>query len=490
MKADEIRKLIETNPEAVVKLILEMEESIVLLTNRVKELEERLNKDSNNSSKPPSSDSVRKKIKRKPKKKQKQRKSGGKKGHKGKTLEPVTEPDNIIVHKAEKCEYCDHSLKDTEAFGYDKRQVFDIPPIAIEITEHRAEQKICPYCGKEVKASFPEGVTHKTQYGKRIKSLVVYLSQYQLLPYERTVEFFKDIVGYSISQGSIYNFIKSAYKSLEQFEERLKEKLIASDIVHFDETGVMCGKKLNWIHTACNAKYTFYAMDKKRGSEATDKINILPNFKGTAMHDFWKPYSKYNCNHIFCNAHIVRELTGIYENSGQKWSLEFKNMLFEIKNSVDNAKYADKLKLSQYRINKYQNLYDKIIEKGFLENPLKSGNKHKRGRKKQTKARNLLDRLCKWKIGILAFMYNFTMPYTNNIAEPVCVLSHSTGRRDLRMIKVHQKISNCFRSIEGADFFCRIRSYISTVKKNEHSVIRAIENIFLKNEYMTDLIAE
>ena len=477
MQANEIKKLCKENPDAIVDLIHQLIEANIQLTNRIKALEERLNKDSNNSNKPPSSDNLRKKLNRKSKKRK--RKKGGQKGHKGHTLKTVSNPDHIKIHKVNCCKNCNYSLKKVKVKDYDKRQEFDIPPLVVEVTEHRAEKKICPCCGKEVKAYFPENITHKTQYGKRIKSLAIYLNQYQLIPYERTVEFFMDILHQPISKGTIYNFIKSAYNSLNDFDNIVKEYLTNSKIVNFDETGIMCNKNLLWLHTASTPNLTYYGLHEKRGSKAMDEIGILPDFKGTAMHDFWSSYLKYDCWHIFCNSHILRELNGIFENDKQKWALELKNLLLKIKHKVDKAKEIEKVELSSYLIKKYEKLFDKIIKKGFRKNPREPDNKHKRGRKRQTKARNLLQRLKDYKDGVLIFMFNFDMPFNNNLAE-----------RDLRMIKVQQKISNCFRSIEGGNFFSRIRSYISTVKKNHYSVIKAIENMFDQNPYIPDFIAE
>jgi len=481
MQANEIKKLCKENPDKIVELINALIESNIKLLNRVKELENRLNKDSNNSNKPPSGDNIRSKLNRKTKKRKKKRKHGGQKGHKGSTLKAVSEPDHIQTHELNTCSKCNHSLEDVNSKGYDKRQEFDIPPIVIEVIEHRAEIKICPCCGEEIKADFPNDITQKTQYGKRIKALAVYLNQYQLIPYKRTAEFFKDILNHTISQGTINNFIRFAHNNLDDFENKIKECLINAKIVNFDETGTFINKMLNWMHVASTPNLTFYGLHKNRGYDAMVDIGILSNFKGTAMHDFFRSYLKFNnCSHIFCNSHIFRELTEIHENYKEKWALELGKLLLEIKTKVNTVRDINKnKKLNKYFLKKFEKLYDQILKKGFRKNPWKPKKNNQRGRPAQTKARNLLDRLRNNKSVVLAFMYDFKMPFTNNLAE-----------RDFRMVKVHQKISNCFRSERGGKYFCRIRSYISTLKKNHCSVIQEIENIFEKKSYIPDFIAE
>jgi transposase len=416
--------------KSLTKIISRQSKDIKMLEKRIKALEDRLNQNSTNSSKPPSTDwpvkkiSLRKKTGRSP---------GGQKGHKGHNLKMVEIPDTIIVHSVSACNGCGRSLEDISSAGYRKRQVFDLPPIEVEITEHRAQEKRCPHCGQLNIACFPDGIDQPTQYGPRIKAYAVYLNQYQLLPYDRTRELFLDLFG----------------------------------VVHFDETGLYTEKKRWWLHVASTEDLTYYECHPKRGKAATDDIDILPGFNGIAIHDGWDTYFRYKCGHGLCNAHHLRELKGIGECCEQKWTSDMASLLVEIKEYVDEKrKVTDRLDKGE--IDGFKDRYDKIIKQGLAKNPVKKRDgPKKQGRIPQSKATNLLCRLKKYREETLLFMYDFDVPFENNLAE-----------RDIRMMKVQQKISGTFRSADGARTFCRIRGYISTVRKNSLSVIYAIQAAF------------
>lgn len=476
MEREDILKVYEAGPDEVVKLVQylytviesqqkqieELTTTVKKLTVRVEELESQIKKDSHNSNKPPSSDGLRKRRGNKSRKKS-GNKPGGQNGHTGFQLKMNNDPDHIVVHPVGKCGTCNVSLEGIEPAGFDRRQVFDIPPAKLEVTEHRIETKVCPYCGKVNKATFPLGITRPTQYGSRIKGLVVYLNQYQLIPYERLVELVSDLYGFKISKGSVYNFNKNGFKTLETVEEAIKGKLRASPILHADETGVSCCNSLQWLHVLSTSRLTCYLIHAKRGKEAIDAMGIMPDFHGRLVHDFWKPYFRYDIRHAMCNAHTIRELTFIHEEYKQKWAIEMIQLLLDIKKRADRHTrgfHSDTVK-------DYETRYDRIILKGLRKNPRLPGELKKRGRKKQTKARNLVDRLQRYKTEVLAFMYDVTIPFDNNLAE-----------RDLRMAKVQQKISGCFRSEDGAAFFSRIRGYISTVRKNGINVFDALQTVF------------
>lgn len=465
MRREDIMVVYEAGPEAVIKLINSFIAIIAELKEQVKALEDQLSRNSHNSSKPPSTD-------RFPRPKSQRQKSnkpvGGQTGHPGHTLRMVDNPDHIITHRVSRCKKCGSSLEGTEASGYERRQVFDLPPIKVEVTEHRAEKKICPHCGHLNRATFPEEVQQPVQYGPRIKAVAVYLSNYQLLPYERTSELFADLFGHQLSLATLVNVNEDCYEILEPVEERIKQQVIASPVVNFDETGMRINEKREWLHVASTETLTCYATHPKRGKEATEAMGILPEFKGTAVHDAWESYFKYNCKHALCNAHHLRELTGILEQDKKEWAKEMIELLLEIKKAVDERKEIDD-KLDPSQIEIFEARYDQIIEKGLAEDPppIYQDKPGKRGRKKQSKAKNLLDRLKKHRREVLAFMYDFSVPFDNNQAE-----------RDIRMMKVQQKISGAFRSTQGASVFCRIRSYISTVRKNSRSVIDAIKAAF------------
>ena len=471
MNREEILSVYNAGPEAVIKLVLSMSDQTEELKERIKVLEGILGQNSSNSGKPPSTDWP---TKQKNLRGKSGKLPGGQKGHKGHNLKMVEVPDSIKVHKVSTCSSCGGCLEDIEPVGYRKRQVFDLPPIKVEVTEHRAEEKLCPHCGHKNEASFPEDVSQPTQYGPRIKAVCTYLSQYQLLPYERTSELFSDLFGTSLSAATIVNANRVCFEALESVEDNIKQQIIASPVVHFDETGMYVDVSRWWLHVASTKYLTYYAAHPRRGKAATDEIDILPNFKGTAVHDCWNTYFKYKCDHGLCNVHHLRDLKAVEELNIQKWTINMTSLLMEIKKTVDIKKLvADKLE--QNKINGFKKRYDRIIKAGLGQNPIakvRDGTK-KRGRIKQSKAKNLLDRLkVHWR-ETLAFMYDFSIPFDNSQAE-----------RDVRMMKVQQKISGTFRSVDGAKTFCRIRGYISTVRKNSFSVIDAIQAAFEGKPFM------
>jgi transposase len=470
----QIRVLYNSGEESVITFVQGLLDKISHLEHLIESqekhimvLEEQLKKNSRNSDKPPSSDGLKRQI---PNSRTKSsRKSGGQKGHEGHTLKMVSKPDSIQNHGVEECSHCHRTLKDTEVIEHKKRQVFDIPPMKLEVTEHQAEVKKCCHCGTINTAEFPADVIQSVQYGHRIKSLSVYLMQYQLLPSERTTELLEDIFSQSISEGTLYNWNRAAYQALENTEADIKRQLIQSSLNHFDETGAFCQNKLNWLHVVSNLNLTFFAIHPKRGKNAMDDINILPQYKGYAVHDFWSSYLPYPCKHVICNAHLIRELTALTESLNQKWPSQIKELLLSIKKRVEQSA-ARQNSLDEPTLRLFENEYDKWVRQGLHLNPIRDKKNRKRGRPKQTKATNLLIRLNEHRSSILAFMYDCRIPFTNNLAE-----------RDLRMVKVKQKISGTFRSREGAAFFCRIRGFISTVKKNNLNVLNSISQTWSGN---------
>lgn len=439
------------------------------LNGRVKSLESQINKNSNNSSKPPSSDGFKKKTKSLRTKSGKR--PGGQEGHEGSTLSINDNPDEIKIHSLEKCIECGASLKDTLLERYIVRQVIDIPEIKAKTTEHRAEVKICPQCKCKNTARFPDGIINTVQYGEKLKAIAVYLTQYQLIPYKRSAELIEDLFNHHLSQGSIVTFNESCYEKLRPIEDNIKNSIISSTgAVHFDETGMYVEKKRKWLHVASNENLTFYACHEKRGKEATDAIGILSKFTGTAVHDGFKTYNKYtNCSHALCNAHILRELNAITELQNQEWAKPMKDLLIEIKREVDlifNNYHA----LPINRLQDFEAKYDKILNAGFDEDYSKNIELYSQKKVKRSVSLNLLNRLCGYKNQVLAFMYDFDIPFDNNQAE-----------RDLRMAKVKQKISGTFRSPAGANAFTTIRGYVSTVRKQGNNALDCIKSVFTAN---------
>jgi transposase len=483
MNRDEIKAVYDRGPEAVIDLveqlfgiIREQQAQIADLTARVKELEDRLATDSHNSSKPPSSDVSKKRTQslRQPSGK----KPGAQPGHAGHTLRPVATPDQIILHALAQCHVCGVELSAVPAVEYECRQVFDLPPVKVEVTEHRVETKLCPTCGATSVGDFPPGVNNLVQYGEGIKGLAVYLMNYHLVPYRRTREMLEDLLGQPVAEGTLQAALAQCGDELVETETRIKTGVQQSRQAHFDETGLYIEGKRHWLHVASTRQLTHYAPHSKRGHLATDEIGILPGFRGRAMHDGYRSYLSYPCQHALCNAHHLRELTFLEEQLGQAWAGSLKSLLLEIKCVVERARVAGDTQLDHVRIKTFERRYEKILRQGFASQSsspaLATG---RRGPKKQTKAKNLLDRLSRYRCETLAFMYDFDVAFDNNLAE-----------RDLRMMKVQQKISGCFRTTDGATTFCRIRSYLSTIRKQGHNVLFALRNVFAGHPIVPVLI--
>jgi len=447
-------------------------EKIKILEEKIKILEGQLSLDSHNSSKPPSTDIVKKK-KTSTQRCATSRKKGGQNGHKGNTLHKVANPDKIVVHKTSKCTCCGHDLSEASMLGAEKRQVMDLPKISLEVTEHQAEVKQCQKCGKINKGQFPENVKSPIQYGPRFLAQLVYLNQYQLIPYKRIQELVGDIYNHEISLGSIYNANEACYKKLEPHEKSIKKGLEKANVKHSDETGLKAETK-GWFHVQSTKNLTFYYWSFSRGKVAMDMMGMLKDFKGILVHDHWQSYMKYGCLHAFCNAHHIRELTFVYEEEEKEWGKAMKTLLLDAKRQVTEACDSGRTSLEESVLNELEGRYDEIITQGLKSYDLGeqvAENNKKRGRKKQAKGKNLLDRLQKYKKETLLFIRNFEVPFDNNLAE-----------RDIRMTKVKQKISGGFRSRQGVKIFCRVRSFISTLKKQKLNILDALYRVFINDE--------
>jgi transposase len=444
-------------------------DTIVNLTERIKELEGQKNKDSHNSHIPPSKGLV-KVIKNSRVKTG--RKQGGQKGHKGTTLTMVSHPDEIKIYPVECCIHCGKNIQNIDVDNYEKRQVFDLPKIKIKVVEHRAEIKTCT-CGHVNKSMFPVTIKAPVQYGLNIQSLCVNLGNYQFMSYDRISEFMEDLTGYRINESTINRQNEILYNELEPFEEHTKDHIQKSKVSNHDESGIYCEKDRIWLHSSSTKNVTHYGVDAERGKDATDRIGILPNKTGTIIHDSWATYFQYtNCEHGLCNAHHLRELTWFEEEENASWARQLKNVLLDAKKQVEQAQEQGKTKLSSRKISVIEKQYTEIVETGIKKIPIPKLTVKKRGKPKKPKQLNFLERFVKHKSSVLGFLYDFDVPFDNNLAE-----------RDIRMVKVKQKVSGTFRSFNGAKYFARIRSYISTVKKNQKNVFEEIRNAFLGTPY-------
>jgi transposase len=448
-------------------MILELRELVATQAARIQELEDQLAKNSGNSNKPPSSDGLKKKPVRKSLRRKGQRKSGGQPGHEGHTLTQVEQPDQIVYHALERCPHCECSLAEVRLSELEKRQVFDVPPLRLEVTEHQAEIKCCPACGQQVKAAFPSDVTQPVQYGARLKAQAVYLNSYQLLPLARICELFGDWYGHVPSEALILNANRAVVEQIQPSLEAIQTQLIASDVVHCDESGLRVEGKLNWLHVMSTPLLTYYAVHARRGKDAMQDIGLLPAFRGRAVHDGLASYFTFDqCEHALCNAHHLRDLRFVAEQYQQPWADEMIALLLDIKAEI--AQNSDAMGLPPDRITHYERRYDDLLDQGLAANPPpQTPPPKKRGRRKQSPPKNLLDRLAKYKTETLAFMYDFRVPFDNNLAE-----------RDVRMIKVKQKVSGTFRTRNGAETFCAIRSYISTLRKQGRALLEALGETF------------
>ena len=482
MTHEDAQAIYRAGEVTVVRVLLEMDASIHAMERqvqeltvrldaslrRVRQLEEQAAKDSHNSSKPPSCDGL---SKPKPKSLRQpgNRRTGGQPGHPGHTLRRVAKPDRTVRHAVERCAGCGRSLASQTPDRIERRQVFDLPEPKLEVTEHQAEVKTCT-CGCLNRAAFPPEVTAPVQYGLRVKSAAVYLKEYQLLPFDRLAEILCDLFGcHSFSEGTLANLTAACSQRLEPVDAAIRDLAAQSEVAGFDETGVRASGSLHWLHTVSTRRLTWYFAHKRRGREAMDAADILPDFRGRAVHDFWSPYLKYDCDHAFCNAHLLRELIFLWEEQDQQWAKTMIDHLLAIKTAVDTARDAGLATLPASDIDWFHKRYLQIVDVGYTQNPVteSSAGPQRQGRRKQSKTRNLLDRFRDHPDGILAFMRDFSVPFDNNLSE-----------RDLRMMKLRQKISGTFRSFNALVDFCRIRGYVATARKNGLNALDALRRVF------------
>jgi transposase len=437
---------------------------------RIEELERRQAKDSHNSSKPPSSDGLGRTLGKQRKKSEKR--SGGQHGHQGRTLMQVQTPDSVVVHRPTHCEACHVDLGEQVATCKERRQVHDVPELRLVVQEHHSEEICCPACQHLTRGPFPTGVDAPVQYGPRVQAIAVYLSQFQLLPLERTCEALEDLYGSEVSQASVVSWIAKAAKQLGPTIEHLKALLLASSLDHADETGIRLKGLLHWVHVNATRWLTLYSWHRKRGKEALQAIGIWPQFRGRAMHDRWVSYDQYACAHSLCGAHLLRDCVYVAEQEKQPWAQEMFDHLLLMSKIAEQWRTQGATSIPTEVRDPLLAQYFAILASGFAAHaaqapPTKATTPKKIGRKKQEASKNLLDAFLKRADQILGFLDDLRVPFTNNLAE-----------RDLRMIKVQQKISGTFRSTEGATAFCVIRSYLSTMRKQGRPMLAAMAAVF------------
>lgn len=420
------------------------------------ELRSRLNLNSRNSHKPPSSDGLKKKpgLPKNP-----PQKSGGQVGHKGRTLQMVTNPDAVVVHHAASCPCCSKVFSAADVVEVaQKRQVFDIPAPRMEVTEHQVGVVVC--CGRQHIGSFPSGVGQPVQYGSRIKALSVLLNNDYKLPLEKIEQMMCDLWGCSFNESTVVTANTSMYECLEPVEHRIKTAVLASQTAHFDETGMRVEKSLHWFHVASTAWFTYLFVHKKRGREALDsKDSLLKDFQNRAVHDCWESYFGFEqCQHALCGAHLLRELNNLMEK-GSKWAVKMRQFILDLYHNSQKATLvvADK--------QTWEREFKHICQLAHEEEPPPI--QSKRGKPKNSKGRNLLNRLIVHQDGWLAFAFVEGVPFSNNQAE-----------RDIRCLKTKQKVATNFQTLKGAQHYARIQSFTSTLRKHSMNVFQNLINVF------------
>ena len=432
---------------------------------QIAELKEKLNKNSKNSSKPPSSDGLNK-PQPKSLRKSSDKKQGAQKGHKGSGFSITQKPDDIIPHIPDACKKCSSFGKCSKSCVVaEKRYEVDVV-VQTKVILHQVMSVECPKCDNEIlKGDFPAHITSTMQYGQNLQALVIALNTIGMVSIHRTHEILSDLFCIPISTGTIHKMVTECAKKILPIIDVIKEKIIASPIVHFDETGTRVDNKTRWVHNASNSKYTYLTVEDKRGYEGMESSGILPNYTGIAVHDCWSSYWKYDAVlHAVCCAHLLRELTGVKENHPtQVWASKMIELLLDMKKQRDKAVFMSKDGLSYYYTHKFHQKYQSIIEEARELNPIPEKVPGKRGRQGKGKIRALIERLFDYEASVCLFTKNFNVPFDNNQAE-----------RDVRMIKVKTKVAGCFRTLEGAQNFMTIMSYLGTAKKHGISPMKAL----------------
>jgi transposase/uncharacterized coiled-coil protein SlyX len=440
---------------------------IAALQARVAELERRLGKDSSNSSKPPSSDGLRKptRVERGPTDRSRGRRPGKQPGAPGAHLAQVAQPDEVSWHAPERCGACEADLAGAPVVAVEARQVFDLPPLRLGVAEHRAQRRRCA-CGTITAAGFPDHVRAAACYGPGVRALVCYLCVHQHLPIERAAQLLADVLGASVATGTLAAVVAEGASGLDRFVETVRAGLAAAPVAHFDETGARVAGRLHWVHSASTASLSLFAVHAKRGKQAMDAAGVLPGFAGVAVHDGWAPYWRYEqVTHALCGAHLLRELDAVTDEPGQGWVAGMAELLIDVKLAGDRARAAGCGRVDDDARARLRGRYQRLLAGGQAANPPPRA--ARRGRLRRSPAANLLARLDRHRNEVLRSLDDTRVPFDNNQAE-----------RDLRMVKLQQKISGCWRTLDGAAAFLTVRSYLSTARKHGMNPLAVLRQLF------------
>jgi transposase len=443
---------------------------IATLQARVAELERRLGKDSSNSSMPPSSDGLRKpsRVERRADERAEDRRPGKQPGAPGAHLAQVEEPDEVAWHVPDRCGGCGAELTDASVVGVEARQVFDLPPLGLRVTEHRAERRRCA-CGATTAAAFPDLVRAAACYGPGVRALVGYLCVHQHLPVDRAAQLLADVLGASVATGTLAAVLAEGAAGLDGFLATVRDQLAAAPVAHFDETGARVAGRLHWVHSASSGLLSLFTVHAKRGKAAMDQAGVLPGFVGVAVHDGWAPYWRYDVTHALCGAHLLRELEAITQEPGQGWAAGMAELLVDAKLAADRARVAGVGRVEGAARARLHTRYARLLADGQAANPPPpaSGRRRRPGRARRSPAARLLARLDAHRDEVLRLLDDTRVPFDNNQAE-----------RDLRMVKLQQKISGCWRTPAGAAAFLALRSYVSTARKHGRNPLAVLGQLF------------
>jgi transposase len=438
-------------------------------------LKERLGRNPRNSSMPPSAEGLSKPpTANRAERRAAKRRPGKQPGSEGKHLAQVIDPDAVATHVPRTCTSCGADLADADVVGVERRQVFELPEVRAFVTEHRMERRQCA-CGCETKAPAPPEATAPACYGPGIRALAVYLSVYQHVPYDRLAEIFADVVGIPVSVGAIASMVSEAGGALGLFVSVVTDLLRDAPTVHFDETGARVEGSLHWVHVASSTLLTLLSCHKRRGGTAMDDMGVIAKMTGVAVHDGWKPYRAYDGVHALCNAHHLRELDGVIERFDQEWAEQMITLLLDAKESVEQAVARGEAGLDPRVLHSIRVRYGKLIAKGRSANAEATTARTKTSY--QRSATNLVKRLDTYRDDVLRFTTDFNVPFSNN-----------QGERDIRMVKLQQKISGSWRTKVGADHFCAVRSYVSTMKKQDYSVLDGLQGLFIGDTWLPTMV--
>ena len=441
------------------------------------ELERRLGRDSSNSSMPPSSDGLRKPARaaRRAAGQAEDRRPGKQPGAPGAHLAQVEEPDEVAWHVPDRCGGCGAALTDASVVGVEARQVFDLPPLGLRVTEQRAERRRCA-CGVTTAGRFPEHVRAAACFGPGVRALVCYLCVHQHLPVDRAAQLLADVLGARVATGTLAAVVAEGAAGLDSFARVVREGLAAAPVAHFDETGARVAGRLQWVHSASTGLLSLFSVHARRGKVAMDAAGVLPGFAGVAVHDGWAPYWRYDVTYALCGAHLLRELEAVSEEPGQGWAPGMAELLVDAKLAGDRARAAGVQRVDDQARARLHARYARLLADGQAANPPPPVNGRRRRRTRRSPAARLLARLDAHREEVLRLLDDTRVPFDNNQAE-----------RDLRMVKLQQKISGCWRTLAGAEAFLALRSYLANARKHGRNPLAVLGQLFQGQAWLPPL---